>query len=68
MLTGPNVALYRALAAAVPGVRVQASGGVRDAADIATVAAVGCAGVVLGRGLLEGGVPLGVLRSAEAAC
>ena len=62
MLAGPNVALYRALVAAQPALAVQASGGVRDAADVAAAIAAGCDGVVLGRALLEGGVTL-----AEAA-
>lgn len=68
MLTGPNVMLYRALAAAVPGIALQASGGIRDVADIVAVAAAGCAGVVLGRALLEGRLAPDVLAASEAAC
>lgn len=54
MLAGPNVLLYAALAASQPRLAVQASGGVRDAVDVAAVAGAGCAGVVLGRALLDG--------------
>jgi len=54
MLSGPNVELYAHLARTVPGLRVQASGGVRDAADVARLAQTGAAGVILGRSLLEG--------------
>jgi len=53
MLAGPNLALYRHLAARLPGVAVQASGGVRDVADVAAARAAGCAGAVLGKALLE---------------
>lgn len=53
MLAGPNLALYRHLTARLPGVAVQASGGVRDVADVAAARAAGCAGTVLGKALLE---------------
>ena len=36
------------------GFSLQASGGVRDAADIVAVREAGCAGAVLGKALLEG--------------
>lgn len=54
MLSGPNFDLYRHLAQVAPELRVQASGGVREAGDVATARAEGCAGIVLGRALLEG--------------
>jgi len=64
MLSGPNLDLYRELLSAVPGLSLQASGGVRDLADVQAARAAGCAGVVLGKALLEGR-----LRLAEAlAC
>lgn len=53
MLAGPNVALYAHLARCLPGVAVQASGGIRDVADVAASRAAGCGGAVLGRALLE---------------
>jgi phosphoribosylformimino-5-aminoimidazole carboxamide ribotide isomerase len=68
MLSGPNVALYRALAVANPTLAIQASGGVRDTADVDAVAAAGCDGVVLGRALLDGTLPLSVLAPPEVAC
>jgi phosphoribosylformimino-5-aminoimidazole carboxamide ribotide isomerase len=58
MLSGTNVALYRRLRAIAPDVAVQASGGVRDADDIHAARDAGCAGVILGRALLEGRVEL----------
>ena len=54
MMTGPNLALYAHLAKTVPGLHVQASGGVRDVQDVRQAHAQGLAGVVLGRSLLEG--------------
>lgn len=54
MLSGPNVALYRRIVEVAPGVRLQASGGVRDVADVVAVRQAGCAGAVLGKALLDG--------------
>lgn len=53
MLAGPNLSLYQHLAGIVPGVEVQASGGIRDVADIVASRAVGCGGAILGKALLE---------------
>ena len=54
MLAGPNLALYRHLAAIAPALAVQASGGVRSLDDIRDARIAGASGVILGRGLLEG--------------
>lgn len=54
MLSGPNLALYAYLRQIAPGVQVQASGGIRDAADVRAAREAGCAGAVLGKSLLEG--------------
>lgn len=62
MLSGPGLDLYRDLREACPTLLLQASGGIRDAADLAAVEEIGCAGAVLGRSLLEGGLDLGALR------
>lgn len=59
MLSGPSLALYRALRAQCPNLQIQASGGVRDAADVRAARAAGCAGAVLGKALLEGRIDLG---------
>lgn len=53
MLAGANTELYRKLCAAVPTLAVQASGGVRDVGDIPAARGAGCAGIVLGKALLE---------------
>ncbi len=53
MLGGFNIELYRHLSASFPGLCIQASGGVRDLADIAAARAAGASAAVLGRSLLE---------------
>lgn len=58
MLSGPNLSLYRHLRQRAPWLRVQASGGVRDLADVRAAQVTGCAGVVLGKSLLEGRLEL----------
>ena len=54
MLTGPNFELYAHLAQIAPSLQVQASGGVSGLDDVRKAKARGCAGIVLGRALLEG--------------
>ncbi len=53
MLAGPNLSLYSHLSRLLPGVAIQASGGIRDVADVAAARAAGCGGAVLGKALLE---------------
>jgi phosphoribosylformimino-5-aminoimidazole carboxamide ribotide isomerase len=53
-LTGPSTALYRDCVARWPEIALQASGGVRDAADLEALAAAGVAAAVSGKALLEG--------------
>ncbi|MEP7246789.1 MAG: 1-(5-phosphoribosyl)-5-[(5-phosphoribosylamino)methylideneamino]imidazole-4-carboxamide isomerase [Gammaproteobacteria bacterium] len=52
-LTGPNVDLYRRALERFPQLTWQASGGVRDAADLAALARLGMAAAVSGKALLE---------------
>lgn len=54
MLTGPNLDLIRRCVAALPGWRVQASGGVSAAAELRQLAAAGAAGAIVGKALWEG--------------
>jgi phosphoribosylformimino-5-aminoimidazole carboxamide ribotide isomerase len=53
-LSGPNVELYRDCVTRWPGISFQASGGVRDVADLTALAAAGVAATVSGKALLEG--------------
>ena len=68
MLNGPNFELYRRIAAGWPAFAVQASGGVRDSTDAAAARAAGCAGIVLGRALLEGRFALPDVLPQAASC
>lgn len=58
MMRGPNIDLYRMIVSRGEGFALQASGGVRDTADIVAARDVGCAGAVLGRSLLEGSMAI----------
>ena len=53
-MTGPNVELYQRMSAHHPHVRLQASGGVRHATDLAELADSGVAATVVGKALLDG--------------
>ncbi|ATE72492.1 1-(5-phosphoribosyl)-5-[(5-phosphoribosylamino)methylideneamino]imidazole-4-carboxamide isomerase [Lysobacter capsici] len=53
-MTGPNLDLYRHIHSIAPDVQLQASGGIRDIADIVAADGVGCSGAVLGKALIEG--------------
>lgn len=53
-LAGPNLELYAEAVRRFPGVAWQASGGVRDVADLVALREVGVAGTVSGKALLEG--------------
>lgn len=68
MLAGPNLGLYRHIHAIVPGVRLQASGGIRDIADIIAARDAGCAGAVLGKALLDGCFDLTDALGQERPC
>ncbi len=58
MLGGPNVDLYTSLCNRYPALAVQASGGIRDAADLVALRAAGCAGAIAGKALLDGKLTL----------
>jgi phosphoribosylformimino-5-aminoimidazole carboxamide ribotide isomerase len=52
-LTGPNIELYDQAQSRFPHLAWQASGGIRDAADLTALARTGVAGAVSGKALLE---------------
>jgi phosphoribosylformimino-5-aminoimidazole carboxamide ribotide isomerase len=64
MLAGPDLELLARVRAAA-GLPVLAAGGIRSEADLAAVEAAGCEGAVVGRALLDGSLPLEVLRPAS---
>ena len=53
-MTGPAVDLYSECAGRYPGVAFQASGGVRDLADLVDLEATGVQSAIVGKALLEG--------------
>lgn len=53
-LTGPNTSLYGDFMRRYPDIELQASGGVRDCADLETLRALGCDAAITGRALLDG--------------
>lgn len=57
-LTGPNLQLYDLLRQWAPRLELQASGGARDLDDVRDARGAGCAGIVLGKALLEGRLDL----------
>jgi phosphoribosylformimino-5-aminoimidazole carboxamide ribotide isomerase len=61
MYAGPNLALYRELATRYRALELQASGGVRDVADVVALRQAGAAGAVVGKALLEAKVSLAEL-------
>lgn len=68
MMAGPNLELYRCIRALCPDIQLQASGGVRDIADIVAAQAVGCSGAVLGKALLDGCFELDAALRETAPC
>jgi phosphoribosylformimino-5-aminoimidazole carboxamide ribotide isomerase len=61
-LGGPSLDLL-AEVCALSGLPVLAAGGIRSPDDLRAIEAVGCEGAIVGRGLLEGLVPLATLGS-----
>jgi phosphoribosylformimino-5-aminoimidazole carboxamide ribotide isomerase len=61
-LSGPNVALYTQATRRFPGIAWQASGGIRDAADLEALALCGVAAAISGKALLENLIPVEELR------
>lgn len=67
MRNGPNLTLYRILAARWPSIGWIASGGVRDRGDIDALARTGVAACVAGTALLEGTLTLEELAACSRA-
>jgi phosphoribosylformimino-5-aminoimidazole carboxamide ribotide isomerase len=61
-MQGPAVALYQEFTRRYPKLQLQASGGVRNAADLHALAAAGSAAATSGKALLEEAIPPAELR------
>jgi phosphoribosylformimino-5-aminoimidazole carboxamide ribotide isomerase len=62
-LQGPSIALYRNLLQKFPAIKLIASGGVSNLADLDALQAAGCAGVIIGKAIYEGRITLKQLAS-----
>lgn len=62
-LSGPNLELYAEAVRRFPAIEWQASGGVRDAADLHALAGCGAAAAISGKALLEELIPVEELRA-----
>jgi phosphoribosylformimino-5-aminoimidazole carboxamide ribotide isomerase len=62
-MTGPNLALYGETTARFPELALQASGGVRDLADLEALRATGADSVIIGKALLDGRITDEEIRS-----
>ncbi|GAC1306043.1 MAG: 1-(5-phosphoribosyl)-5-[(5-phosphoribosylamino) methylideneamino]imidazole-4-carboxamide isomerase [Steroidobacteraceae bacterium] len=61
-MSGPNVSLYAEAIRRFPDIEWQASGGIRKAADVQALAAIGVSAAISGRALLEDCMSLEELR------
>ena len=64
-MNGPDIELLREVRDA-SGLPVVAAGGIRSLEDLAALADEGLEGAVVGRALLEGGVPIGAIRCVQS--
>ena len=62
-LNGPNVALYQEALSRYPAIQWQASGGIRDSADLQALADIGVHAAISGKALLEGRIPIEELQA-----
>jgi phosphoribosylformimino-5-aminoimidazole carboxamide ribotide isomerase len=62
-LSGPNIELYTEAIRRFPQIEWQASGGIRDAADLQALAACGASAAISGKALLEELIPIEELRA-----
>jgi phosphoribosylformimino-5-aminoimidazole carboxamide ribotide isomerase len=61
-LSGPNVELYAEAVRRHPGIEWQASGGIRNSADLHALARVGASAAISGKALLEELIPVAELQ------
>ena len=67
VMQGPSIDLYKKIMEQHPEINLVASGGVSSIADVEQLKAIGCKGVIIGKAIYEGLVPLNPLkRTLEA--
>ncbi len=57
-LAGPGLELYEKITAELPELKLIASGGVAEVGDIARLEVAGCSGVIIGKAIYEGRIPI----------
>jgi phosphoribosylformimino-5-aminoimidazole carboxamide ribotide isomerase len=62
-MTGPNFELYAECTRRFPAIALQASGGIRDLADVEALRATGATGAIIGKALLDGRITDEEIRS-----
>ena len=62
-LEGPSTALYKRIVEQFPDLHFIASGGVSDIKDLHALAEIGCRGVIIGKAIYEGRIPLDELKA-----
>lgn len=62
MMQGPSIALYKKIIAEHLEINLIASGGVRTITDVIALKEIGCTGVIIGKAIYEGLVPLNPLK------
>jgi phosphoribosylformimino-5-aminoimidazole carboxamide ribotide isomerase len=63
LLQGPSIDLYKKLMAAIPELKLIASGGVSNLKDVLELEKIGCSGVIIGKAIYEGRITIDELRS-----
>lgn len=62
MMQGPSINLYQKIRTRHPSLRLIASGGVRNVADLKMLSEAGCSGCIVGKALYEGAISLNELK------
>jgi phosphoribosylformimino-5-aminoimidazole carboxamide ribotide isomerase len=62
MMQGPSIDLYKKIMDINEGVKLTASGGIRDFSDLEELDSIGCIGAIVGKAIYEGGISLKEIR------
>jgi len=67
-LEGPSFTLYKNILEQTPNLFFIASGGVASIADLEALRQLGCSGVIIGKAIYEGRIPVSELKRLIASC
>ena len=67
MMSGPSSGLYRKLIDKLPSLKLIASGGVRDKADLLNLSELGVYGAIVGKAYYEGFLTIKEMKEAECS-